>query len=138
MTRKNASSLVGPFHGSAAMGAVVVSILAVAICADAVPSHAGTASGQAERSFVVAAQTGPQIEIAKHKFSRPTLTVPAGTTVSWLNRDEDVHTVVSTNQVFKSAGLETGERYSYTFTKPGVDQYFCTLHPLLTGTIIVK
>jgi len=120
------------------MGAVVVSILAVAICALARPSDAGTASGGTERSVAVAAQTGPQIEIAKHKFSRPTLTVPAGTTVSWLNRDEDVHTVVSTNQAFKSAGLETGERYSYTFTKPGVYQYFCTLHPLMTGTIIVK
>src|SRR5215470_10053628 len=86
----------------------------------------------------VAAVAGPHVEITKHKFSRPTLTVPAGTTVTWLNRDEDVHTVVSTNQAFKSAGLETGERYSYTFTKPGVCQYFCTLHPLMTGTIIVK
>ncbi len=138
MTRRDAWNLVRQFHGLAAMGAVVASILAVAICAVAAPSDAGTTSARAERSVAVAAQTGPQIEIAKHKFSRPTLTVPAGTTVSWLNRDEDVHTVVSTNQAFKSEGLETGDRYSYTFTKPGVYQYFCTLHPLMMGTIIVK
>ena len=138
MTRRGPANLRRQLHGSAAMGAVVVSIVTIAICALVRPSDAGTASDRTERSVAVAAQTGPQIEIAKHKFSRPTLTVPAGTTVSWLNRDEDVHTVVSTNQAFKSAGLETGERYSYTFTKPGVYQYFCTLHPLMTGTIIVK
>jgi len=86
----------------------------------------------------VAAQTGPRIEITKHKFSRPTLTVPAGTTVTWLNRDEDLHTVVSTTLAFKSAGLETDEAYSYTFAKPGVYEYFCTLHPLMTGKVIVK
>ncbi len=79
-----------------------------------------------------------RIEITKHKFSRPTLTVPAGTTVTWLNRDEDLHTVVSTTLAFKSAGLETDEAYSYKFAKPGVYEYFCTLHPLMTGKVIVK
>src|SRR5262249_12349844 len=78
------------------------------------------------------------IEITKHKFSRPTLTVPTGTTVTWLNRDEDVHTVVSTTLAFKSAGLETDSAYSYRFTKPGGYEYFCTLHPLMTGKVIVK
>jgi len=86
----------------------------------------------------VAAQSGPRIEIVKHKYSRLTLTVPAGTTVTWLNRDEDVHTVVSTTQAFRSGGLETDESYSYKFTKPGVYEYFCTLHPLMTGKVIVK
>src|SRR6266446_857062 len=100
-------------------------------------SGPGTAAGMAP-PVAVAAQTGPRIEITKHKFSRPTLTVPAGTTVTWLNRDEDLHTVVSTTQAFKSAGLETDEAYSYKFAKPGVYEYFCTLHPLMTGKVIVK
>jgi len=78
------------------------------------------------------------VEIAKHKFSLPTVTVPVGGTVTWLNHDEDVHTVVSTTQVFRSPGLDTDEAYSYKFAKPGVYQYFCTLHPLMTGTVIVK
>jgi amicyanin len=81
---------------------------------------------------------GPRLEIAKHKYSSPTLTVPAGTTVTWVNRDDDVHTVVSTTLAFKSAGLETDEAYSFKFTTPGVYEYFCTLHPLMTGKVIVK
>ena len=84
------------------------------------------------------APAGPRIQIAKHKYDRPTLTVPVGTTVTWLNKDEDVHTVVSTTLAFRSPGLETDDAYSYKFTKPGAYQYFCTLHPLMTGTVIVK
>ncbi len=80
----------------------------------------------------------PQIAIQGFKFTPATVTVPAGTTVTWVNRDEDVHTVVSTTQAFRSGGLETDEAYSYKFTKPGVYQYFCTLHPLMTGKVIVK
>jgi amicyanin len=121
----------------AVLGMAAFGALAVATWAPAGQSDPGTAAGQ-KTQLVVAAQAGPQIEIAKHKFSRPTLTVPAGTTVTWLNRDEDVHTVVSTTQAFRSAGLETDEAYSYTFTKPGVYEYFCTLHPLMTAKVIVK
>ena len=84
------------------------------------------------------APDGPKIQISKHKYDRPTLTVPVGTTVTWLNKDEDVHTVVSTTLTFRSPGLETDDAYSYKFTKPGVYQYFCTLHPLMTGKVIVK
>ena len=122
----------------AVLGAAVFGGLSVATWAPAGQSASGTAAGQLAQPVVVAAQTGPRIEIAKHKFSLPTLTVPAGTTVTWLNRDEDVHTVVSTTQAFRSGGLETDEAYSYEFTKPGVYQYFCTLHPLMTGMVIVK
>ena len=121
----------------AVLGTATFGALAVAAWAPAGQSGPGTAAGMAP-PVAVAAQTGPRVEIAKHKFSRPTLTVPVGTTVTWLNRDEDVHTVVSTILAFKSAGLETDEAYSYTFTKPGVYEYFCTLHPLMTGKVIVK
>jgi len=122
----------------AVVGAAVFGGLAVATWAPAGQSGSATATGQMAQPVVVAAETGPRIEIAKHKFSLPTLTVPAGTTVTWLNRDDDVHTVVSTTQAFRSGGLETDEAYSYKFTKPGVYQYFCTLHPLMTGKVIVK
>jgi plastocyanin len=119
--------------GTAAFGG-----LAVAAWAPAGHSGPGTGADQRVQPVAAAAETGPQIEITKHKFSRPTLTVPAGTTVSWLNRDEDVHTVVSTTHAFTSAGLETNAAYSYKFAKPGVYEYFCTLHPLMTGKVIVK
>ena len=122
----------------AVLGAVVFGGVAVATGAPAGQSGPDTGAGQRAQPVAVAAQAGPRIEITKHKFSRPTLTVPAGTTVTWLNRDEDLHTVVSTTLAFKSAGLETDEAYSYKFTKPGVYEYFCTLHPLMTGKVIVK
>ena len=122
----------------AVLGTATFGTLAVPIFAAAGQSGPDTTAGQMARPVAVAAQTGPRIEITKHKFSSPTLTVPAGTTVTWLNRDEDLHTVVSTTLAFKSAGLETDEAYSYTFAKPGVYEYFCTLHPLMTGKVIVK
>jgi amicyanin len=119
--------------GTATFGALVVATWALA----GQPGP-GTAANQMARAVAVAGQAGPGIEIAKHTFSPPTLTVPAGTTVTWLNRDEDVHTVTSTTRAFKSAGLDTDDAYSYEFTKPGVYEYYCTLHPLMTGKVIVK
>ena len=114
--------------------------LAVATCAPAGQSDSGAFPDRLAQRVAVSAPPGPgpRLEIAKHKYSSPTLTVPAGTTVTWVNRDEDVHTVVSTTLAFKSAGLETDEAYSFKFTTPGVYEYFCTLHPLMTGKVIVK
>jgi len=85
-----------------------------------------------------AAAPGPRIEITHHQYSPATLTIPVGTTVTWTNHDDDVHTVTSAAQVFTSKGLDTDEAFTYTFTKPGTYVYFCTLHPLMTGKIIVK
>jgi plastocyanin len=89
---------------------------------------------------VAAAQpaTGPRIEIKKHKFDVPTITVPLGATVTWVNHDDDAHTVTSTTALFRSPGLDTDDTFSYRFTKPGTYKYFCTLHPLMVGTVIVR
>ena len=93
----------------------------------------------AERTVAAAEPaTGPHIEITKHKFSVPTITIPAGTTVTWINHDDDAHTVASTTSVFRSPGLDTDDTYSFRFTKPGTYKYFCTLHPLMVGTVIVR
>jgi plastocyanin len=81
---------------------------------------------------------GPRIEIRGHKYSPATVTVPVGTTIAWVNHDDEVHTVFSTTQAFTSPAIETDETYSSTFSKPGTYTYFCTLHPLMTGTVIVK
>ena len=71
-------------------------------------------------------------------FSPTMLTVSAGTTVLFVNRDDDAHTVTSVNGVFDSKGLDTNGRWSYTFSKPGSYRYFCELHPFMKGTIVVK
>lgn len=90
-------------------------------------------SGSAAR----AQDAGARIEIRAHGFGVPELTVPIGTTVTWINHDDDAHTVTSTTNTFRSPGLDTDDTYSYTFTKPGTYEYFCTLHPLMTGKVVV-
>jgi plastocyanin len=81
---------------------------------------------------------GPQVTIDNFTFSPATLTVPSGTTVTWTNQDDMVHTVTEAKRLFSSQSLETGDVYTHTFTTPGAYTYFCALHPRMTGTVIVK
>ena len=62
----------------------------------------------------------------------------AGTTVTWDNEDDIPHTVASSAKLFKSKVLDTGDTFSFTFTTPGVYEYLCSLHPHMTGTIVVE
>jgi plastocyanin len=78
------------------------------------------------------------VKIDNFSFGPPTLTVPVGTTVVWTNRDDIPHTVVSTDGVFKSKVRDTDEKFSYTFTKAGTYPYFCSVHPKMTGKIVVQ
>lgn len=79
-----------------------------------------------------------EVKIDNFSFGPATLTVPVGTTVTWTNRDDIPHTVVSTEGVFKSKVLDTDEKYSFTFTKPGTFPYFCSIHPKMTGKVVVQ
>jgi plastocyanin len=78
------------------------------------------------------------VKIDNFSFSPATITVPAGTTVRWTNRDDIPHTVVSDDKVFKSKPLDTDEQFTYTFTKPGTYGYFCSIHPKMTGKVVVQ
>jgi len=78
------------------------------------------------------------VVIGNFTFKNPVVTVKPGTTVTWTNGDDIPHTVVSKDGVFKSKVLDTGDRFSFTFAKTGQFGYFCSLHPHMTGTIIVK
>lgn len=80
----------------------------------------------------------PRIVIEHHKYLPARLTVPIGTTVTWVNRDDDPHTVTASTGQFSSRGIDTGESFSRRFTAPGTFEYFCTLHPQMTATITVK
>jgi plastocyanin len=66
------------------------------------------------------------------------LTVKAGTTVTWRNEDDIPHTVTSAARLFKSKALDTDDSFSFTFTEPGTYEYFCSLHPRMTATIVVE
>jgi plastocyanin len=78
------------------------------------------------------------VRIDNFTFKDPVVTVKPGTTVTWTNGDDIPHTVVSKDGLFKSKVLDTGDRFSFTFAKAGQFGYFCSLHPHMTGTIIVK
>jgi plastocyanin len=80
----------------------------------------------------------PTVRMANDAFTPTTLTVSTGTTVLFVNRDEDAHTVTAVNGAFDSKGLDTNGHWSYTFNKPGSYRYFCELHPFMKGTIVVK
>jgi plastocyanin len=79
-----------------------------------------------------------EVKIDNFTFSPQRVTVKAGTTVTWLNEDDIPHTVASSTKAFKSKALDTGDKFSFTFTTPGVYEYFCSLHPHMTGTIVVE
>lgn len=81
---------------------------------------------------------GPTVNIDNFVFGPEALTVTVGTTVTWINRDDIPHNVVATDKSFKSKVMDTDERFSFTFTKPGEYGYFCGLHPHMTGKVIVK
>jgi plastocyanin len=78
------------------------------------------------------------VKIDNFVFGPQTLTVPVGATVTWTNSDDIPHTSVSTEGVFKSKVLDTDEKFSYTFTKAGTYPYYCTIHPKMTGKVVVQ
>jgi plastocyanin len=78
------------------------------------------------------------VNIDNFVFGPPTITVPIGATVTWTNKDDIPHTSVSTEGVFKSKVLDTDEKFSYTFTKAGTYPYYCTIHPKMTGKVVVQ
>lgn len=83
-------------------------------------------------------RTGAEVRIDNFTFQAQTVTVATGTEVTWVNRDDIPHTVVSEDHAFKSKALDTDDKFSYTFTKPGTYKYFCSLHPKMTAEIVVK
>lgn len=86
-----------------------------------------------------AAQDAPgAVGIDNFTFNPQKLTVKAGTTVTWTNNDDIPHAIAAVNKQFKSNALDTGDAYSFTFTTPGTYQYFCSLHPHMTGAIVVE
>ena len=98
----------------------------------------GQAPAQARSSAAESASAAAHekiIEIKDYMFMN--LTVPQGTTVTWINRDDVPHTVVEKNKAFRSAALDTDDKFSHLFDKPGVYEYYCSIHPQMVATITV-
>jgi plastocyanin len=80
-----------------------------------------------------------RIEIKDFAFNPQTLTVKSGEKVTWINRDEEPHTIVSVEKQFKkSTALDTDQEFTITVGAPGTYEYFCSVHPKMTGTIVVE
>lgn len=97
--------------------------------------------GAGTREVTAGARQKPDtsdVKIDNFSFAPGTLTVPVGTLVTWTNRDDIPHTVVGTEGLFKSKVLDTDEKFSFTFGKAGSYQYFCSIHPKMTGRVVVK
>ena len=82
--------------------------------------------------------TAAEVRVDNFTFSPPTLTVTAGTTVTWVNGDDIPHTIAAKDRSFRSKTLDTDGRFSFTFTTPGEYDYFCSLHPHMVGKVVVK
>jgi len=81
-----------------------------------------------------------EIDIKNFGFEPEALTIAAGTAVTWVNQDEEPHNIVELGKprLFRSQGLDGGEKYSFVFDKPGTYEYICSIHPHMHGTIVVK
>jgi plastocyanin len=80
-----------------------------------------------------------EVKIDNFSFGPATITIPSGTTVTWTNNDDVPHVVSSDdNKMFKSKALDTDDRFSFTFTKPGTYNYYCAIHPKMTAKIVVQ
>jgi amicyanin len=113
--------MLRPMIASTVLGAAVGSVLA-----------AGVLFAQAEG-------TPNTVTIDNFSFAPATVMVKAGTTVTWTNRDDIPHGIVSANNAFKRGpALDTDDSFSFTFTTPGTYQYFCYLHPKMVGSIVVE
>src|SRR5947208_1583400 len=84
------------------------------------------------------AQSAEPIVVKNFMFQPMSLTVKAGSTVTWTNMDEEPHTVVSSSGVFRSNALDTKDSFSFKFDKAGTYTFVCSIHPQMVGTIVVK
>ena len=106
--------------------------LAFAVCCTVLAVPAAIALSALAPAPVPAA-----VHISNFTFGPKILTLRVGQTMPWTNDDDIPHTVVATDKSFRSKVLDTGQSFSVTFTKPGAVAYFCSLHPMMTGKIVV-
>jgi plastocyanin len=112
-----------PNFQNLAIAAALGGVVAVAL-AGALPSRADPAAAA--------------VAIDNFTFNPQSITIKAGTTVTWTNKDDIPHALAATDRSFKSKTLDTEDHYAFTFTTPGTYPYFCSLHPHMTGTIVVE
>lgn len=116
----------------AGLALIAAAALSVSACGEETSTSTTTSpsSTAVEKSSVV--------NMSGSKFDPAEVTVDVGTTVTWSNNDSVTHTVTASGGAFSSGDLKPGQNFGYTFNEPGTFDYACTIHPTMTGTIVVK
>jgi plastocyanin len=107
-------------------------VAALAVVLAVAPVNLGPRGAAAE-----AAPVAVTVKIANFDYSPGVVSVPVGASVTWINNDDDAHSVVADNKAFRSAPLDTGDHFTFTFTAPGTYGYHCGLHPQMVGKVVV-
>ena len=101
-------------------------------------SNALTTPAAPDAAAQAQGQEGNTVTMKGFMFTPASITVAAGTTVQWKNLDGEPHTVVGIEEPFRSGALDQNDSFSFKFSKPGTYRYACSIHPQMTGTIVVK
>jgi plastocyanin len=109
-----------------------IAVLVVTIVVGAAVARSQQQEGTQQQAAVT------KITIDNFSFTPGDVTVPTGTTITWVNHDDVPHTVVSTDKKFKSKALDTDDTFSFTFTQAGTYEYYCSVHPKMTAKVTVK
>ena len=119
-----------------AVSGVLVGFAGMALADDMSHMDMGHMGGTPAKQ--IAATAPNAVGIDNFAFTPQSITVAVGTTLTWTNHDDEGHTVVSDDPLFKSAGLDTDDTFTFTFAKAGTYKYHCSIHPRMTGTIVVQ
>lgn len=119
------------------IGRAIAFAIVLAMNLNAPASRMGWAEDAAKGARDAAAN-GKVVRIDNFAFIPERLVVRAGETVTWLNEDDIPHAIAASNKTFRSRALDTDDKYSFTFTTPGVYEYFCSMHPHMKATIVVE
>ena len=117
--------------------ALVVIIMAALLAAGCGGSATATTAPATAGGPTTSSAVGAQVVMKNIAFDSTRLTIKVGQTVTWVNQDSAQHDVVANNGEFKSSLFGAGGTFSFTFTKAGTYPYNCSIHPHMTGTIIV-
>jgi plastocyanin len=118
--------------------ALVAIVTVMTLRGTSLASQPGESSMTAAASAEASTDSAAEVKIDNFAFTPGAVTVKAGTQVTWINHDDIPHTVDSTQGKFKSAALDTDDKFQFRFTEPGEYPFYCRMHPKMTGKIIVQ
>ena len=122
----------------AAIGAIVAGTIVGGCGGDGSSTSTSAGSSSTTAGATGSAAATDQIEIADFKYDPETVTVDAGTEVTWTNSDDAAHTATAGDSSFDTGDLDQGDSNSVTFDEPGTFTYYCRFHPFMKATVEVK